>query len=317
MRNFDKTPQIAILGATSHIAKGLIRYFLKNGGFFLHLFARVPENVHSFLSTLATTSNNSYLLNEGYADFPDGGYDVIINCIGAGTLNKHKGDYTSYFTVTEEYDNLIVDYCKKNPDALYISLSSGAVYGRGHDAPVHKDSVNRVKVNQINPEDYYSIVRLYTESKHRAYGWLNIVDLRIFSYFSRFIDLADGYFITDVIDCTLNNKVLFTDNVNIIRDYLHPFDLFAMILSCIDAGKLNVAFDMISSKPVTKQEILDYFSIEYGLIYKVRQSSTAMSATGTKNIYCSRYNAAKEIGYINKYCSMDTIKTEALHILRP
>jgi nucleoside-diphosphate-sugar epimerase len=310
-------PHIAILGATSHIAKGLVHHFLDNGGFFLHLFARSAEKISLFLATLETGIGSGYQLYEGYDEFLSGSYDVIINCVGAGTLNRHKGDYTTYFTITEEYDNLAIEYlCSTSPDSLYISLSSGAVYGRGHMTPVVENSAHEVMVNHVRPEDYYSIVRLYTETKHRAFHWLNIIDLRIFSYFSRYIDLTDGYFITDLIASIKNNKTLVTDGVNIVRDYLHPSDLFSIILICMNADKTNAVFDVVSSNPVEKSEILAYFSETYGLAFEVVPSRVVSTATGSKNIYCSRFPAAQEVGYSAKFSSMETLMLESGHILK-
>lgn len=307
---------IAVLGATSHIAKGLVHNFLEHGGFFLHLFARSAERVSSFLATLDTDTGSGCRLYEGYDDFSSGSYDVIINCIGAGTLNKHRGDYTTYFTVTEECDKLVIEYlCRTSPDALYISLSSGAVYGRGHMTPVDENSVHEITVNHVPHEDYYSVVRLYTETKHRAYHWLNIIDLRIFSYFSRYIDLKDGYFITDLIASIQNNQTLVTDEVNIIRDYLHPSDLFSMILRCMAAGKTNAAFDVVSAGPVSKTDILELFSREYGLKYEVCNTFSHISATGSKNYYTSRYGAATALGYEPQFASLGTLRSEAGVIL--
>jgi nucleoside-diphosphate-sugar epimerase len=309
---------IAIMGATSHIAKGLIDRFLHKGDDHLYLFGRTADKIQHFLNAIGRSGNSNYTICTDYHVFESFSYDVIINCVGVGTLNKHRGDYPAYFMVTEEYDNLAIGYLyQKSPNALYISFSSGAVYGREHSAPVEEHSVNHVKVNQIEPQDYYSIVRLNAEAKHRAFHWLNIIDLRVFSYFSRFIDLADGYFITEVLNCILGKKVLVTDNVNMVRDYLHPDDLYSMIHRCLDAGKINAAFDVMSSKPIEKQEILHYFSSIYGLKHETSQSLGKSSATGSKRIYCSTYHAATRIGYHPQFSSLDTIKHEAEHILSP
>jgi nucleoside-diphosphate-sugar epimerase len=311
-------PKIAILGSTSHIAKGLINNFLQNGEFRLHLYTRSPDKVRSFLGAIGRSTENGYVIHEGYKNFMKSFYDVVINCVGVGTLNKLQGDFTRYFTVTEEYDNMVIECLRsKCPDALYISFSSGAVYGRELSAPAQENTLNKISVNHIAPKDYYSIVRLNAEAKHRAFNGLRIVDLRLFSYFSRFIDLTDGYFITEVLDCILNKKVLVTENVNIVRDYVHPEDLFSIIRKCLDAGKTNEAFDVTSSKPVEKKEILDYFSSEYGLKYEISQSFSHASATGSKNIYCSNYNNAASIGYKPVYSSMDTIVQESEYILKP
>jgi nucleoside-diphosphate-sugar epimerase len=210
---------------------------------------------------------------------------------------------------------LVIEYLLENPDTLYISISSGAVYGRELSTPANEDTVNHISVNHITTDDYYAIARLNAETKHRAFGNLRIVDLRVFSYFSRFIDLTDGYFITEIMDCILNEKVLVTDDVNIVRDYVHPEDLFLMIRRCMGAGKINKAFDAISSKPAEKREILDYFSLEYGLKYEISRFLGHASATGSKNIYCSDYNSASCIGYEPTFSSMDAIEQESKYIL--
>lgn len=307
--------RIAILGSSSHIAKGLINNLLLRREHALYLYVRSSETIETYLAAIGSTDDAVCTIHEGYEGFLNSSYDVVINCIGVGTAKKLKGNFPLYFTVTETYDNLVLRYLSSHPNTLYLSFSSGAVYGRGHTAPVDEDTFNHVKVNHLAPEDYYGIVRLNAESKHRALQHLNIVDLRVFSYFSRFINLTDGYFITDVMEAILDNKVLLTDSTNIVRDYLHPDDLFAMIEKCIQAGKINRAIDVNSSRPVSKQEILDYFTAEYGLKHEKRDFSESPSATGAKSNYYSTCNLASQMGYIPQFSSMDTIKHEARFIL--
>lgn len=311
-----KKPKIAIFAATSHIAKGLINNFLRSNEFSLHLYTRSPDKVRGFLAEAGKSIDGDCVIHEGYGGLTKFSYDVIINCVGVGTEKKLQGNYSVYFTVTEEYDNLVIGYLLNNcRDALYISISSGAVYGKNFSAPVEENTVNGIRVNHIATENYYSIARLNSEAKHRSFKDLRIIDLRVFSYFSRFIDLTDGYFITEVMDCILNKKVFITNSMNIIRDYVHPEDLFSIVGKCIGAGKLNEAFDVTSAKTVEKKEILDYFSLEYGLRYEVSRSLNHVSATGSKNIYCSNYNNALKIGYKPKFSSLDAIKQESKYIL--
>lgn len=311
-----KKSKIAILGSSSHIAKGLINNFLRSTESGLHLYTRSPDKVLGFLRALGKFPGKDCVIHKGYRDFLKGSYDVIINSVGVGTLNRLKSDFSKYFTVTEEYDNLVISYlCNSCPSALYISFSSGAVYGRSFFAPVEENTANSIRVNRVSTEDYYAIARLNSEAKHRSFKNLKIVDLRIFSYFSRFIDLTDGYFIAEVMDCILNKKVLVTDNANIVRDYVHPDDLFSIIRKCMAAGKLNEAFDVTSSKPAEKREILDYFSSVYDLKYEIGRPLSRISATGPKSIYYSKYNNASGIGYKPSFSSMDTIKQESKYIL--
>jgi len=307
---------IAILGATSHIAKGLIYRFLQSEDFHLHLYSRSVDTLKAFLSSIGQQAGKDCTAHNSYKDFEKHHYDVILNLTGPGTNRKIQGDYTLYFSITEQFDNLVLDYLKdRHPDTLYISFSSGAVYGKGFSEPVDEWSVNQLQVNHMAREDYYGIVRINAEAKHRANVSFRIADLRIFSYFSRYIDLTDGYFITDVLTSILQDKVLITGHTNIIRDYLHPDDLFTMILLCINASRMNQAFDVSSSQPAAKQEILDYFSAAYGLKYEYRDSPGNTSATGAKSNYYSMCNQASQIGYKPRFSSMDTIIHESKYIL--
>lgn len=311
-----KKQAIAIFGANSHIAKGLINNFNRCGEWELHLYTRSPKALRSFLNAIGKPCGKKWVIHKGYRNLMKFSHDVIINCVGAGTLNKPGADYTDWFTVTESFDNLAIGYLRKcRPDGLYISFSSGAVYGREFSAPAEENTANSIRVNHVAAEDYYAIARLNAEAKHRAFSGLRIVDLRIFSYFSRFIDFTDGYFITDVLDAVLKNKILETGHENIVRDYVHPEDLFSVIKKCIDAETLNAAFDVTSAKPVKKKEILDYFSSEYGLRFRTVRSLSRDSATGSKSQYYSTYHNTTGIGHTPTYRSMDAIVQESKYIL--
>ena len=307
---------IVILGATSHIAKGLIERFLNQGTDTLHLFSRTPSMVQNFLNSVEMASITDYRLYGDYGDFISGSYDVIINCIGVETRNSHDCDFTRYFSVTEEFDNLVISYLKNsNPDALYISFSSGAVYGRGFSKPVADDSTNCLMVNHLVQQDYYGIVRINAEAKHRAHENFRIIDLRIFSYFSRYINLTDGYFITDVIQAILHSSVLHTNTNDIVRDYLHPDDLYRAIRACIETRLINRAIDINSTGPANKEEILDYFSLVYGLKYEKCAVTENISATGSKSNYYSICNHTTAIDFSPRFSSMDSVIQEASHLL--
>lgn len=312
-----KTLKIAILGATSHIARGLITRLSREPLFSLYLFARSTSDIHNFIDTLPQKDHTTILeIIDDYGGLSKNMYDVIINCIGVGTERKLQGDYAKYFTVTEEYDNLILHYLKHCcPDTLYINFSSGAIYGRNFFTPASEDSTNCISINNILPQDYYGIARLNSEAKHRSLRNFRIIDLRVFSYFSSLIDLEEGYFISDIIDCILNNKTLETSDVNIVRDYIHPDDIFLLILKCFETENINTSFDVMSSNPVDKWEIINYFSENYGLRYSIINNLQSFSPTGSKNMYYSKFHNTSSIGFTPKYSSIETIQQESEHIL--
>lgn len=297
--------KIAILGSTGHIAKSLIDIFCQKK-YELFLFSRNPEKVDEFMKNYDKSYHNC-LINW----FDAYGYDVIINCIGIG--NPAKID-VSVFGLTEGYDNLILTYLRSHPKTLYVNLSSGAVYGGEWRLPVNELSYVTLNMNNVIDKDFYGIAKLYSEAKHRALSQFNIVDLRIFGYFSRFIDLDYQYFMCDVIKCVKNKEPIETSPDNIYRDYVNPIDLFNLVEKCIEQKKINDVFDVYSVKPVSKLEILAHFVDEYELKYTIGDVLT--SATGNKTNYFSNNKKAERIGYIPRYTSLDTIKEETKYLLK-
>ncbi|HNY97519.1 MAG TPA: NAD(P)-dependent oxidoreductase [Candidatus Pacearchaeota archaeon] len=302
---------IAILGANSHIAKGLIENFFVQTGFNMHLFARSQDRQEliSFLKSIGLKNSGRIKIYFSYSQFFNGNYDAIINCVGVGTKKQEDCDYSDYFIITETYDNLAIDYLRhKNAQAIYISFSSGVVYGKDFSKPAVDRTTNEIFVNYIEKNQYYAIARLNAETKHRSLEEYNIVDLRLFSYFSKFINLKDNYFIAELANCVLRKSTFETDEKNFIRDYLHPADLFHAVCLCLQKKKINSSFDISSRKPISKKEILDYFSRAYGLKYRINFKNSPSGGTGLKLRYYSLRKTTKEIGYSAKFTSFQTIK---------
>lgn len=304
--------KIAIFGATGHIAKSLIYGFCLSDNYELLLFARSHDRLNEFLERIHC--NNS-VSNRAFSEFDQEKYDVIINCIGIGDPGKLKNAGISIFRLTETYDNMILDYIEDHNDALYINFSSGAAYGTDFGIPVDESSCAKIHINNLASSDYYGIAKLNAEAKHRSLNNLNIIDLRIFGYFSRFIDIGSQYLLSEAISCIQNGKVLETRPGNIIRDYVHPQDFMSLIEKCINKRSLNDVFDVYSKKPVTKFEILDYFTRQYGLRYIVKENANISNATGTKDNYYSNNKKAEKLCYFPRFTSLDSIIDETKLIL--
>lgn len=296
------------MGATGHIAKNLIFYFSKQKRYRLHLFSRNSIKVKSFLKKI------------GYAcpvkigqvkKFGEGKYDVVINCTGFGAPEKIKAAGEDLFRVTEYFDNMILDYLKKNPKCLYINFSSGAVYGKDFANPADDKTVNHINVNKIEKEDLYSIAKINSEAKHRAAVGFNIIDIRVFAFFSRFIDISSSYLMADVMRSVKGGTLLVTGKQDITRDYAHPRDLFAMVEKCINAGSINTAIDIYSRKPVRKSEILKYFGSEYGLRYTIDKKTKKSGTAARRSNYYSKSRKAFAIGYVPEYGSLEALSEEA------
>ncbi len=304
---------IAILGATSHIARGLLYNFCRTGRYELFLFARSPESVKQFLSGIECHRDVHV---QQLQEFNNGKYDVVINCIGIGNVAKLKNREREIFLLTEMADALVLDYLNVHPETLCVNFSSGAVYGKEFHAPADDATTAVLEVNHILPNDYYRIAKINSEAKHRAFQHLNIVDLRVFAYFSRFLDLESHFFIAEALSCIKMKKIFVTGSQNMVRDYIHPKDLLSLIEKCIERRRLNDVFDALSLRPVTKFEILDFFATAFGLKYRVDDTVGIYNVTGNKEMYYSAGTRAQEIGYVPLFSSMDSIVDESSAILR-
>jgi len=220
--------KIAIIGAASHIAKGLMFSFKDDESIELHCYARNLEKIKSFAKSIGYANP----ILKSFSELNDDHLDVIINCIGITYTSVSNAFDENVFELTEKFDNIVLDYIRKNSATTYINFSSGAVYGTSFDQPASNITKSFIDVNNILTEDYYRIAKLNSEAKHRSLNHYNIIDLRIFGYYSRFIDLTKNYLMADIISSIKEKRTLKTSSTNIIRDYMHPIDLSNLVKAC-------------------------------------------------------------------------------------
>lgn len=305
--------KIAIMGATGYIGKSLIFELSVKKEFEVFLFARSIKKLDTFLKIIKKKDNFKIKHFEKFNNYK---YNCIINCIGIGNPKDVKGAGFKLFEITEKFDNLIIDYIKKYPNTIYINLSSGAVYGKNIKEPVNKKTYSSININNLDSGDNYSIAKINSEAKHRSLKSLNIVDLRIFSFFSRFIKLDAGYLISDIVSSIKNKKTLITNSENIIRDYIHPENLLNLIKLIIRKNKINDFFDVYSLKPISKFEMLEYFKKNYGLKYQFANNLKISSPTSSKSKYYSNNKKAKNLGYKPNFSSLNGIEYEIKNIVK-
>lgn len=303
--------KIAILGATSHIAKGLIAHFIHNGEDSLVLYARSTESVKNFLNSIASTGDIPVY---EYPQFRDHAYDAVINCVGIGNPKKVKEVGGEIFRLTETYDNLVLDYLTTSPNTIYIHFSSGAAYGKIFQEAVTETSQTVLNINSMDSKDFYAIAKIHAEAKHRSLQAYKIIDLRVFNYFSRFIELNTGFLLTDIIQSILDKKEMITSPVNIVRDFISPSDLYDLI-KLVLRHPVNDSFDTYSAKSITKFELLDFFTKEYNLQYRISEGFSSVNPTGNKDIYCSANKKAGKLGFCPKHSSLDGIREETRNLL--
>jgi len=284
--------KVAILGATGHIAQGLIERLRPD-----YIVTRYSRSDHRPLHMLFNDT-----------------HDVIINCIGvreALWTEPHR-----IFEITEYADSICLAYLDVHPETLCINFSSGAVYGGEFTSPAQAITRAMFRLNDMDAQAFYGIAKLNSEAKHRALDKYNIVDLRVFSYFSQYLRPDDPSLMGEVIRCIHDGRELVTSDRDFLRDYIHPDDLAQLVKKCIELHDLNTAVDAYSCMPTGKFDILNYFRDEYGLQYRIDRDYPETSPTGSKPEYYSNNMVAQDLGYYPEYTSMDAIKEEAEQILR-
>lgn len=311
MKLFNGKKNIALFGASGHIAKNLIYQFSKNTENKLFLFSQNQMKLKNFTSSINAGKNIIY---SSYTDVNSQSFDIIINCIGISDpfeIKKHKNELV---ILTEKYDDLIIEYLKKNNTCQYLNFSSGAVYG-AFSQPPNDESLPNLLLNDVS-DNAYILAKIHSETKHRLKPSLNIIDIRIFSFFSRFIDLNTSFFISKIIKSINNNEEFFTNRQNFFRDFIHPKDLFQLICSCLKNPKLNFAIDAYSRSPISKYNILEEFSNHYNLKYSFKDDLKINESTGFKEYYYSLSRKAKKIGYTPIYSSLETILDESSYLIK-
>ena len=297
--------KIAILGATSQIAKDLIESFAQKTDYECTLFARKPDVVIEWLKKVNIQQPYQAL---GYSDFnSDDHYDVIINFVGVGNPAQAQEMGSQIFDVTYQYDMMALDYLKVHPKTKYIFLSSGAVYGGNFEQPVTNESVAMIPINNLKSTGWYTIAKLYAEARHRALPELSIIDIRVFNYFSHTQDMNARYFITDMVRALKNNEVFKTSADNIVRDYITPPDFFNLIQSILKSSSQNTAVDCYTKSPVDKFSLIKEIQNTFGLQYKIVESINTVNATGIKYNYYSTYITANNILYVPEKTSIEGI----------
>ena len=300
------TKSIAILGCTGHVGKNLIYYFGREERFELVLFSRDKKKIKKIVSE--NHFKNNFTLNN-YEEFNESKFDVIINCIGISDPAKIESEGKLILKLTEDTDTLILEYLKTYPKVKLINFSSGAVYGEEINSPIN-DTIFQKNLQECDTSSPYAIAKIKSEIRHRDLDKLNIVDLRLFSFFSRFMDLNSRFLISEIISSIKQNKKLITNEFDFYRDYIHPKDLFSLLKKCINKNPINDVFDLYSKKPIGKFELLNSLKDNFGLQYEIRPNSGFSSPTGFKKNYYSESRKAKLLGYEPQYSSIETIVNE-------
>ena len=298
---------IAILGATSQIARDLIVSFSAEAGQHLHLFARRPDDVVKWLASVGLAGRYAV---DNFSVFAGQEFDAVINFVGVGNPAQAVAMGNSIFDVTLRYDEMVLDYLKTHPACRYLFLSSGAAYGSSFNEPANRDTVATVAINNLAPHEWYGVAKLYAECRHRAHPELPIIDIRVFNYFSRTQDIEARFLIMDILRAIRDKTVLKTSPDYIVRDFLHPSDFYGLVSALLAAPPANAAVDCYSRAPIDKPTLLATMQEKFGLQYEITGAAVGVNATGSKPHYYSLNTRAADFGYQPAWTSLEGVLQE-------
>ena len=300
--------RVAILGATSQIAKDLVQMFAERSSHELALYARRPDVVAQWTTRVGLAGR--YAVADFAAFGPDEHFDAILNFVGVGDPARAAAMGATIFDVTLKYDELALDYVRQHPDCRYLFLSSGAAYGASFDAPADENTKAVIPINHLQPQDWYGVAKLHAECRHRALAHSPIVDIRVFNYFSHTQDMEARFLMTDIVRAIRTNTVLKTSAADMVRDYLHPSDFFGLVSAILALPATNAAVDCYSKAPIDKNTLLNILQAKFGLKFDVVQTVAGVNATGSKPKYYSLNKRADDFSYQPGLTSLEGILKE-------
>lgn len=306
--------RLAILGATSQIAKDLVQSFAAQSSHVLVLYARRPDVVTQWLNRIGLTDR--YAVAEFAAFNTEEHFDGILNFVGVGDPAQAKAMGATIFDITLKYDELALNYVRQHTACRYIFLSSGAAYGSSFDEPVNEKTNSAIAINTMQVQDGYAVAKLHAECRHRALSHLPIVDLRIFNYFSHTQNIAARFLITDILRAIRDKTIFITSSDYIVRDFLHPSDFYQLVNLVLDHPSVNMVIDCYSKTPIDKFELLELMKEKFKLNYKIIDDMDSVNSISYKKYYYSLNYIAEKIKYTPKYSSKECILIESERLIK-
>lgn len=305
---------IALLGAGSHLGKGLISEFarLRFDDFDrMSLYARDPDAVSLWIRSKLKLEKQVYPTNLFGAEQ----FGIVINAIGVSDTNQIIDSGSRAFEINRQYDERVMMYLESFPTSKYIFISSGAVYGGEFQDPATNQSLARVNLNAPSQMDWYGLAKLSSEIRHRSKPNFAIVDVRVYGYMSPWLPLDKPFFLADIAKSLIQNIPLQTDRRNFWRDYIGPSELAGVIFAVIDSPPRNTSIDVYSSAPILKTEMLDMLTRQFFLMIDFDSDLTINSVATYKFNYFTKDKRAADFGFSPKRTSERVIMEELCSLL--
>ncbi len=304
---------IAVLGATGNVGQSVAAEFAASPAHEIFLIARNRQAAEGIADANNQNRNTRFVPID---QFEAGEYDIIVNAIGAGDSGRISSLGAELMRATEEWDNRVHTVLEKSPETLYVCFSSGTAFGLLRDEPVSSESVASFPINNLSSDHCYAVAKLNSETKHRAASNLNIVDLRLFGYASRYVDTSGGFFLSQLMAALTHNTVLPTLRTDMMRDFVTAPDVCQLIEKCFKSRPINRALDVYTKSPTSKFELLRRLEREYGLRWKEVDDPSVARGSVEKSAYYSTDKGAAQIGYEPKYSALEGVVNEVEKYLK-
>jgi nucleoside-diphosphate-sugar epimerase len=229
--------RIAVAGGTSPLAKDVLAELSKNG-YRCFVFSRKP-NEDQF----------------PYWQLQDTNFDAYLNLIGG-----HKGLVTQ-----KDFDHaymigLQMATVATSVNAPLVHLSSGSVL-RNDNCALRSDAL-LVTHPYLN---HYQALKVNFELLHKSMRDKGpISDLRLFSFAGASAIKTESYFLSQLYRSIIRGEDFKLEGVSFLRDYSSPQEISLAISICFEK-KLSVSANLFTSKPSSREEIIQYCQDSWGL----------------------------------------------------
>lgn len=297
--------RIAILGAGSYVSRAILPQLLRQSDWEALLYTRTPDQLAGWASERRLPGGRISV--EASSEFGGRACDAIVNFVGAGDprLVNRLGD--AILPISAEWDERVVEALRKRPATRYIFASSGVATGDAFLSPRKPGA----PLKRLARKDFYARAKAEAEERHRALGDLPIVDLRLYAFYSADMGTELGYLVCNILRMLRARSILWTDEHDIARDYMHPEDLSSAIMAVLRASPQNAAHDLVSAGPLRKFDLLRRFQERFGLQWQVGQSHAAAN----KMNYYSEDFSLSNLGFAPRFTAMEAVIEQATSFL--
>ena len=303
---------IAIIGASGHIGSSLARAIAARAGVRVDLYSRRPETTRTRAQEWRWHEPiAAELVHRSTANLDLRGCDVVVNALGLGSPTRIAAAGNAILGLTLDWEERMRAALEACPEALYVYLSSGAVYGPLVEGAATADAAVTFAVNSIAPADAYARAKFMAETMHRGWSHARVLDVRVFGYVSGDIGLDEPFFAAQMFKALASGAAFHTGGHDMVRDYVGPQEMLALIECAAAHGALNEVVDIYSTRPVGKFELMAALQ-PLGLRFEV---STTASAPPARLKYFTTFDRAADFGYVPARTSEQVVVDAARQVL--